>query len=735
MKVSTQSAVIRALPKAASRTRLMMEAVKPLVLVIDDDPIDRALVAESLAARGFRIIEAADGGEGLRKIAAARPDLVLLDVMLPDLDGFAVCAALRAEPSGHCLPVLMMTALDDVTSMQRAFHAGATDFVTKPFDPSLLEFRLRFLLRAKAMGDDLRQREALLASAQRIAQLGHFVHAPGRGFSLWSTQTHAVLGLDEQVWITTLDDLLQHVEPADRARVADALALDGERARDEAVEFRIRVGSGDTRTILLHTEREAHEDGWRVVGTVQNISERRRAEQRIHRLAWYDLVTGLPNRLMLERRLRDYLARAERRGEGVAVVAIDLDRFQRVNHSIGRDAGNGLLDAVGRRLAGSVRASGGRAGPDGQAPRPADFVARSGSDEFCLALPGIAADSDVECVVRRVREALQQPFNLAEQEIVVTSSIGVALYPGDGKSPELLLRHAEVACTHARRRGGDRCEFYAPHLDARAHARLTTETNLRHALGSEQLSLHYQPKVRVATGEVTGMEALVRWEHPTLGRVAPAEFIPIAEESGLILPLGEWIFTEACRQLAEWRRAGLVNLRCAVNLSAAQFRDRRLPERIADALDAARLPPGALQLELTESLVMEDADAARAMLGRLRELGISIAVDDFGTGYSSLHYLKRLPLDVLKIDQTFVRELGTDAGDGAIVEAVIAMARGLRLGVVAEGVELEPQLECLRTLGCEEAQGYLFSKPLPPAQFVEWLRRRTQPHPLAAGGA
>jgi diguanylate cyclase (GGDEF)-like protein len=723
MKVLQPPAVTPTGTKVASRTKLMLEPDSPLVLIVDDDPVDRVLVTESLADKGFRLVEADTATQGLQLIDELRPDLVLLDIMLPDIDGFAACSRLRLTPHGRHLPVLMMTGLDDVNSMRRAFHAGATDFVTKPLDPALLEFRLRYLLRATAIADELRHSEALLASAQRIAQLGHFAYVPRRGFSAWNTQTHAVLGLAPEVWITTLEDLLQHVAPADRPRVCDALtACEG---GDEPIEFSITDSSGATRTILQHAVRERHEDGHRVIGTFQNITERRLAEQKIHRLAYYDLVTGLPNRLLLERQLADMLAEADRAGEGVAALSIDLDHFQRVNDSVGHDIGNGLLAAIGQRLAGCVRASGRRGSSDLDGANRVDLVARCGGDEFCIVLPGISRAADVEQVAQRMRESLQQPFNVAGQEFFVTTSIGMAMHPGDGQDAETLLRHAELALAQAKRRGRDRCEFYDAQLNTRARARLSMETNLRQAIGSEQLSLHYQPKFSVASGDVVGMEALVRWQHPTLGRIAPAEFIPVAEESGLILPLGEWILTEACRQLAAWRERGCRQLRCAVNLSPAQFRDRKLPALIARILQQAHLGAEMLELELTESLLMEDAGAAQLTLRKLRDLGMTLAVDDFGTGYSSLNYLKRLPLDVLKIDQSFIRELRQDSDDAAIVEAVIAMAHSLRLGVVAEGVELDHQLEFLRALGCDVAQGYLFSKPLPAARFADWVAGRS----------
>ncbi len=703
----------------------MPELASPLVLIIDDDPLVRLLACEALSNNGFRVVEADNAEDGLRLLELERPDLVMLDVIMPGMDGFTACSRLRVRPHGQHVPVLMMTGLDDVTSIQHAYQVGATDFVTKPLNFTLLEFRLRYMLRAKAMGDELRQSEALLASAQRLAHLGHFAYIPDHGFLIWNLQTHSVLGLGEDRWITSLSELLVHVDADKHDALTHALTIINGSISEDPLEFRLTGADGETRTILQYAVLEQQDETFRIVGTFQDITQRRRAEQKIHHLAFYDRITGLPNRVMIEKQLGELVREADLTGDGVAALCIDLDHFHRVNDHFGHEIGNELLSAIGRRLCGCVRASEDRPRSNPRAPLAQDLVARSGGDEYCILLPGIVAAADVELVTQRIRESLQQPFTVVDQEFFITCSIGMAIYPSDGGTTETLLRHAELALAHAKRKGRDCAEFYNPQLNARAQARLTMETNLRAALGTNQLSLHYQPKLRVATGELVGMEALVRWQHPTLGRIAPAEFIPIAEESGLILPLGEWILGQACQQVAEWRKRGLGHLCCAVNLSAAQFRERNLPSMIARILQESHVDASQLQIELTEGLLMKDAGAALIMLRSLRDLGISLAVDGFGTGYSSLNYLKRLPLDVLKIDQSFIRELRDDSDDAAIVEAVIAMAHSLRLGVVAEGVELDHQLEFLRAHRCDEVQGYLFSKPLPAADFLAWVRARS----------
>ncbi|MGD9601567.1 MAG: putative bifunctional diguanylate cyclase/phosphodiesterase [Gammaproteobacteria bacterium] len=694
----------------------MHEEQSPLILIVDDDPMMRFLARETLEPRGFRIAEAENGAECLTLATELRPDLILLDVQMPVLDGFTTCSRLRVLPHCQNTPVLMMTGLDDVGSIQHAYQVGATDFVTKPLNFALLEFRLYYMLRAKGVADQLRSNEALLETAQRIARLGHWEYAPTLGFTRWSRHTDEVLGLPPETTVGSVDALLDYVVPDDRALVRAAFQDCLTRADDAPIEYTVTDCAGVPRIIQQFMQRQAQQDGTvSIIGTVQDITERRRAEQQIHDLAFYDGVTGLPNRTLLEQHLVDVLAAAPGQGLELALLTLNLDHFQRFNEHFGHLVGNELLHAMGRRLTTAIRRDGGSRG------HLMDMLARSAGDEFCLVVAHPDARQAGMQIARRVHDVVRTPFAIKGEQFTVTVSIGLAVADATAQSPEALIRHANLAVNHAKRQGRDHTEAYSPEMETRAEQRLSLETKLRQAIGTDQISLHYQPKLRASTLELTGMEALVRWEHPELGRVSPADFIPIAEETGLILPLGEWILHEACRQVVAWSRLGFTGLVCAVNLSAAQFRDHGLPQRIAQILRDTGAEPAQLQLELTESLVMQDETLGLAMLGQLKALGISLAIDDFGTGYSSLSYLKRLPVDIVKIDQSFVRELSEESDDAAIVEAVIALAHSLRLEVIAEGVEQGPQLEFLRRLGCDEVQGYLLGKPMPGATFTDWL--------------
>jgi diguanylate cyclase (GGDEF)-like protein len=433
--------------------------------------------------------------------------------------------------------------------------------------------------------------------------------------------------------------------------------------------------------------------------------------ERLSYLAYYDELTGLANRALAQDRLRQALQFAERYRSQVAVLMIGLDRFKLVNETLGHAAGDELLKLVAGRLVGCVR--------------DIDTIARLGGDGFIAVLAGADQnDNATSHVVQRILEAFAQPLVVMGRELFVSCSIGAALFPRDGEDIDPLLRNADAAMHRAKEQGRNNCQFYTPEVSARAQEHLSVESALRRALEREQLRLHYQPQVDLRTGKVIGLEALVRWERPDHGMMAPARFIRIAEETGLILSIGEWVLHTASLQNKAWQDQTLPKMRIAVNLSPQQFRQKDFARRIREILSHTGLEPEYLEVELTESTLMADVESTVRTLSELREAGVQISLDDFGTGYSSLSYLKRFPIDTLKIDQSFVQEITSDADSKAIADAIIAMAHSLHLSALAEGVETEGQLALLRARGCDQLQGNLFSKPLPPEALAQFLRDR-----------
>jgi len=697
-----------------------------LVLVVDDDPATRLLAHEAVVEAGCAVVEANDGVSALACFTEQAADLVLLDVEMDGMDGFEVCRRLRELPGGKHVPILMVTGLDDVTSIQRAYEAGATDFVTKPIHWLILGHRVRYMLRARRSEAELRQSErrqrALLAA---IPDMMFRVDRAGRCLDFTGPLEITPLASTDEIRGKPLAAFLPRrvVEPA-MERITEVLTT----GRPTSFECQLPL----KRQPRAFEARLAVSGPDEVLTIVRDVTERNEAEARIRRLAYYDELTGLPNRQYLQEALYQAVRAAERNGGRLALLCIGLDRFQRINDTLGHAAGDFLLATVGDCIRNSLRGGDTVAleRPDSAA---ATHVSRIGGDEFTILLTDLKQDQDAAGVARRIQEAISRPILLNNNEIVVTCSVGIALYPHDDTGVTSLLKNADTAMHHAKEEGAGGYRFYSQSMNATALERLRLEEQLRKAVEREEFFLHYQPQVEIATGRVVGVEALIRWHHPELGMVSPADFIPIAEESGLISPIGEWVLRTACRQNRAWQEAGLPPIHMSVNLSVRQFRDERLVDTVAAAIDEAGLAATRLQLEITESLLMEDVEQVITKLRALKAMGLALEVDDFGTGYSSLSYLKRFPLDTLKIDRSFVRELPGDTDDAAVSRAIIAMAHSLRLRVVAEGVETVEQLDFLRREGCDLIQGYLFSRPVPAEEVPALLAAPLLP--AAAGMA
>ena len=701
-------------------------------LVIDDDIVMRIALQDYLSEAGFVVTEAADGLSGLAQFEKVNPDIVLLDVSMPGIDGFDTCRRLRATVSGRHVPILMMTGHDDVDSVDLAYESGATDFASKPMNFALLIHRLRYLLRAKETSDKLRISEASLEQAQRIAKLGSWqFDLRTRDFDC-STQVEQMFCGERAAGDITLETVLKAIPREERDHVIAKYLCASRSGTPYDVDFQFKKPDGQV--IHVHQDTDFERDGSgavvKALGTFQDVTESWEAERKIREIAFFDNVTGLPNRTFFMQRLSESLGLARRTHGCMALMFVDLDQFKRVNDSWGHHAGDELLRQVSARLQESLR------GCDVislLSQENDETFARLGGDEFVLLLPHIRRPEDAGTVARRLLEEFKKPFTIEQTEIHVSGSIGISIYPNDGADENTLLKFADIAMYQVKEDGRNGYRFFAPEMNTRTIERLNLETSLWRALENDEFELHYQPKIDLRRERVIGAEALIRWRNPASGLVAPAEFIPVAEECGLIVPLGNWVLEESCRQAGRWRELLGYDLQVSVNISAAQFHRAELIDTIRDALNDAELDPKMLQIELTESTLMRDTEINIKTLQRLRDMGVDVAIDDFGTGYSSLNYLKQLPINCLKIDRCFVRELITDKRDAAIVRGTVALAHSLDLAVIAEGVEDSRQNEALLELGCDAVQGRFYSPPVPVDEFIDWARTFAGPVTRTAG--
>ena len=686
----------------------LSERDTPLILVVDDDIVIRSMLKKSLERHQYDVIEAPNGAEAVELFREHRPDMVLLDVLMPVMNGYEACDAIRAIDPEQTVPVIMLTGLDDMTSVDRAFESGATDFITKPINWSLFTQRIRYAFRARSMDFALRKNQYRMRHAIKVARLGYWDWDINTNHFFIPETVSQMLGLaiSEK---PSLDELLKFIPEEEQDKVKQAF-ID---ARENGMGFVLehRVISSDHREHHVYQQcdvvRDDHGKASYALGTIQDITSIKRAEDLILHQAYHDILTDLPNQALFNDRLDHALKVAEHANTHVAVVLIDIDRFQLINESLGHDTGNVMLVEF--------------AGFLNQFVQEGDTVSRISGNEFALLLESIISVEEIEEVIRRIRQSLKDnAFGLAGERVFITASMGVAIYPNDDIDPDNLMQCANTAMRKAKSLGGDQEFFYTSGMNRRVHDRLRLESDLRAALENNALELYYQPQVDANTRQIVSMEALVRWNHPDHGLVSPIRFIPLAEETGLIRPLGKWVLREAIQQTRRWHDKGHI-LRVGINLSAKQFMQSDLVDCVQQYIREFNLPPQYIDLEITETVAMQDAESSIQKMHELKKLGINLSMDDFGTGYSSLSYLHQFPLDVLKIDRSFVKDIQGDQDDGAIARAVIAMAQSMELEVIAEGVETEEQFAFLKRYGCHIIQGYLISKPLSASEFEKLL--------------
>ena len=695
------------------------------VLVADDDDAVRQFVRTAIEQIGLNVCEASNGSEVLEQFTLRHPDVIVLDVMMPVMDGFTACSKVRGEPRGGQIPILMMTGLDDGEAIARAYEHGATDFIAKPLNPTMLSHRIRYLLRGSQTVRALLRSEARLGLAQRIAKIGNWEWQPESGQFSASSELCRLMGIRPQDFGGTLDAFLQAVDAEDRERVHHTLTSILPERTPCDIDHRIVLPNGSEFTVNLQAEAVFDDqlNALTIVGTAQDISERKRSEREIHRLAYFDSLTGLPNRVLFKDRVTQAIAHARRYQYNLALLFLDLDRFKATNDTLGHHIGDLLLKHVADRLMDSVRHSD-SIGRTTENDRNHE-LARLGGDEFTVLLTNLRDVQDAGKVARRILEALARPFVINGHEIFVTVSIGIAIFPTDGDSVDLLLKSSDTAMYHAKEQGRNNFQYYSHAMNAAASERLMLEAEVRQATEREEFVLYYQPQIDLRSGRIVGAEVLIRWLHPQRGLLAPNEFLQAASDTGIIRSIDEWVLRTACRQARTWQQRGFRVPCVTINVSNSLFHGSTLLRAVQETLDETGLTANWLELELTEPIAMRNLEASLTILHQLKALGVQLSIDDFGTGYSSLSYLHQLPFNRVKIDHSLIRDMLIKAQPVRIVRAIIAMAHSLQLDVLGEGVEQEQQREILIAEGCDQAQGYLFGHPMPAAEFELHLPTRS----------
>ena len=687
----------------------------PVIMIVDDDGFTRELIKLLLEKEHFTVIEAKDGEEAIAKYLSHSPDLVLMDVLMPKLNGYQACKKLRALSGDDPLPIIMMTSLEDDNAMNDAFDAKASDFISKPLNLTLLIHRIMHALDSRNASLELQAKKNQLAASQEISGSGYFEYNPLTGKVLCSEALYSLLGFKSNEQLLSLHEFLVLMQLKDRALVKQHILSATITGEAYSLEHAM-VGINNQEYIVHHqaiTSPIAKTGKFHLLGTIIDITATKKKDILIEQQQQLDSLTGLPNRQQIDHLLLSWVMAADYEKKQLGLFFLGLDKFKNVNSTIGHELADNTLKLVADRLK----------------TLESDHlvVTRFSGDKFVVLAKQLDGIDDANMVANQLKSLFTEPFLIDQHEFFITTSIGITLYPQMHSDKKQLVKDAESAMFQAKSLGRNRHEYYREEIGKNFSRKLNLETYLHKALDNNEFEVYYQPQISVLNRRIVGMEALIRWNHPKLGLVSPNDFIPIAEETGMIVPIGSWVMETAARQTALWCKKGYGLLRVGVNLSAKQFQDKDLAKEVIDVIEKTGIMPPSLDLEITESSVMSDISRTISVLHQINEIGVQISMDDFGTGYSSLSYLQQMPLHTLKIDRAFIKDIQPDGTNGEISKVIIAMCHTLGLNVIAEGVETEEQMQFLKMHECNEAQGYFISRPVPAIEMEKLLCANTNP--------
>ena len=687
---------------------------KVVVMVVDDDEFTRQYIKICLEEEPLLIIEAQDGEEAITKYATHNPDVVLMDVLMPKLNGYQACKRLRELTGDNNLPIIMMTSLEDEKATQDAFDAEATDFIAKPINQILLVHRIAQALDAKASRIELQAKKSQLAASQKISGSGYFEYDPLANEILCSKALNVLLGfnkLDDR--LISLNKFLNLIQHSDRGIFEKHILDAAKTGKSCSLEYKM-VSVDNSEHIVQHqimASPVAKTGKYHLLGTIIDITTIIEKDTLIEQQQQKDSLTGLPNRRRLDELLPSWVAISDLEKKQLGVFFLSLDQFKNINSSLGHKLADSLLILIINRFKNLENDN--------------LIISRFAGVQFVLLAKQLNSVADADTIIDDLKRLLAEPFLIDDQEVFVTISIGITLYPLVHSDKTQLVKDAQSAMVEAKNLGRNRHEYYREEIGRTFSKKLSLETSLHKALENDEFEVYYQPQVSVINRRIIGMEALIRWNHPEWGLVSPIDFVPLAEETGIIVPIGSWVMETAARQIVFWREKGFGLLRIGINLSAKQFQDKDLAMEVQDVISKTGILPPSLDLEITESSAMNDIGRTISVLNQINEMGVQISMDDFGTGYSSLSYLQQMPLNTLKIDRAFIKDIQSDGTNGEISKVIIAMCHTLGLNVIAEGVETEEHLSFLKKHECNEAQGYLISRPLPAHEIGALLQATT----------